>query len=283
MKVRIGGVPEHFNLPWQLALEDGAFKQGGIDLVWQVYPGGTGAMHNALKYDQLDLAILLTEGFIAAVSSGLEARIVKQYIDSPLQWGIYSGVNSGINPFLRNGKERYAISRLGSGSHLMPQIHAQQESVHINENQFIVVDDLHNAITSLNRNETQFFYWEKYTSLPFVKSNQLKMVSEFSAPWSSFLIAGNTSFVKQYSAELKKTFDIIDAYTQKAKADKSFIDEVCKRFTLTHAEAVEWLENVVWHTGTDLNDCLLANATTALKNTGIINNLINPVAYLHTL
>lgn len=35
VQIRIGGVPEHFNLPWHLAIEDGAFKEAGIDLQWQ--------------------------------------------------------------------------------------------------------------------------------------------------------------------------------------------------------------------------------------------------------
>ncbi|MEN8797763.1 MAG: ABC transporter substrate-binding protein, partial [Flavobacteriaceae bacterium] len=33
-KVRIVGVPEHFNLPWLFALEDGAFADRGIELQW---------------------------------------------------------------------------------------------------------------------------------------------------------------------------------------------------------------------------------------------------------
>ena len=40
--VRIIGVPEHFNLPWHLAMEEGAFAERGIDLIWTDVPEGTG-------------------------------------------------------------------------------------------------------------------------------------------------------------------------------------------------------------------------------------------------
>ena len=31
MKVRVGGVPEHFNLAWHLAIEQGHFANKGIE------------------------------------------------------------------------------------------------------------------------------------------------------------------------------------------------------------------------------------------------------------
>ncbi len=32
--VRIAGVPEHFNLPWHLCIENGEFDEVAIDLQW---------------------------------------------------------------------------------------------------------------------------------------------------------------------------------------------------------------------------------------------------------
>jgi len=40
--LRVGGVPEHFNLPWQLAAERDVFSNHEIDLSWTMYAGGTG-------------------------------------------------------------------------------------------------------------------------------------------------------------------------------------------------------------------------------------------------
>ncbi|HCO82598.1 MAG TPA: ABC transporter substrate-binding protein, partial [Arenibacter sp.] len=38
--VNIIGVPEHFNFPWQLAIEEGGFGARGINLNWTDIPEG---------------------------------------------------------------------------------------------------------------------------------------------------------------------------------------------------------------------------------------------------
>lgn len=35
--INIGGVPEHFNLPWKLANDYGLFKKANVDFNWQFY------------------------------------------------------------------------------------------------------------------------------------------------------------------------------------------------------------------------------------------------------
>ena len=58
--LRVGGVPEHFNLPIHLAIERGDFNSRGIKVEWVDFPGGTGAMTKALREGTIDVCILLT-------------------------------------------------------------------------------------------------------------------------------------------------------------------------------------------------------------------------------
>ena len=83
-KVRIGGVPEHFNLPWHLAMEKGKFAELGIEVEWISFPGGTGAMTRALREGTVDICILLTEGIISDILKGNPSKIISQYIKTPL-------------------------------------------------------------------------------------------------------------------------------------------------------------------------------------------------------
>ena len=53
--VKIVGVPEHFNFPWLMAIEEGAFKTRGIDLVWTDIPEGTGKMSEMLENGQAEI------------------------------------------------------------------------------------------------------------------------------------------------------------------------------------------------------------------------------------
>ncbi|MEJ2005679.1 MAG: uracil-DNA glycosylase, partial [Cyclobacteriaceae bacterium] len=165
--IRVGGVPEHFNYPWHLAMEKGKFRGAGLDISWQSYPGGTGAMTKALREGTCDVCMVLTEGAIADIIQGNPSRIISGYVKTPLIWGIHTSPKNNIEPddiFSRN----IAISRRGSGSHLMPVVHALGEGKSIQNKQFVLVNDLQGAISSISSLESDIFYWEKYTTKPYV-------------------------------------------------------------------------------------------------------------------
>ncbi len=52
-QIILGGVPEHFNLPWHMGIEKGKFSKKGVDLKWLDFPDGTGAMCQALRDKKL--------------------------------------------------------------------------------------------------------------------------------------------------------------------------------------------------------------------------------------
>ena len=56
--MKIGGVPEHFNLPWLRLVESRALDDLGVS--WRDVPEGSGAMAAALRAGELDAAMLLT-------------------------------------------------------------------------------------------------------------------------------------------------------------------------------------------------------------------------------
>ena len=58
-KITICGVPEHFNLPWHFAIEESAFEERGMELIWRDIPEGTGKMAKLLESGETDLAIIL--------------------------------------------------------------------------------------------------------------------------------------------------------------------------------------------------------------------------------
>ncbi|HET8697384.1 MAG TPA: ABC transporter substrate-binding protein, partial [Gammaproteobacteria bacterium] len=114
-------MPEHFNLPWHLALDAGA--PGGVAAQWQDFPDGSGAMAEALRERRLDAAMLLTEGAVAGIARSGGFKIVSLYTESPLLWGIHVPASSRFRAVADIAGARYAISRRGSGSHLMAFVH----------------------------------------------------------------------------------------------------------------------------------------------------------------
>ncbi len=269
--LRVGGVPEHFNLPWQLAAERDVFTAENIDLAWTVYAGGTGAMTKALSNGELDVAVLLTEGFIAAADQGLKARIAKVYIESPLVWGIYTGTNSKIRNVSHGLTEKYSISRFGSGSHLMAMIHASQNGHSLNNDQFVVVNSLHGAAESLVRNETQLFFWEKFMTRPYVKSGELSLIGEFSAPWSSFLIICSDQVIKEKVDLVQKLLTVMNAECISFKQDNSSVIHLRKKFDMNMSEARNWLRDTQWNYDYHIEQKSLDNAKTALMSVNMCN------------
>ncbi|MFK7900015.1 MAG: ABC transporter substrate-binding protein, partial [Cyclobacteriaceae bacterium] len=95
-RFNIGGVPEHFNLPWHLCIEDGTFESKNLTVYWKDFPGGTGAMCQALRNKEIDIAIVLTEGAIYDIAQGNNSKIISWYVTSPLIWGIHTAASSKI-------------------------------------------------------------------------------------------------------------------------------------------------------------------------------------------
>jgi ABC-type nitrate/sulfonate/bicarbonate transport system substrate-binding protein len=269
--IKIGGVPEHFNLPWIQAFEQNKSQSLGAEISWNFFPGGTGAMTQALSNGSLDVAILLTEGYMAAYQKGLDAKIIQCYIESPLQWGIYSNKKNTVT---FDNDTKIAISRKGSGSHLMPLIHAEQLGVSLNENQFKVVHHLDDGIKSLSE-DCDYFYWEKWMTQPFVDQGLVKKVGEFSAPWSGFLVVATQSCIHQNSDILQKIIDMIQKQVKLFIADDQSPSIIEKKFHLNIDEAKEWIGQQKWNLNHDISKLGLQNAHTALTQIGIDMSKVN--------
>ncbi len=278
--LKIGGVPEHFNLPWQLALEKGLFDRAEIPLEWSFYAGGTGAMTAALKRGDLDMAILLTEGFVSAINSGLEAGIVRTYIQSPLVWGIYTGVQNSLHDLRQQHELNYAVSRFGSGSHLMAMIHADQREIAIAQDKFVIVNSLHGALDSLEALQSDVFYWEKFMTRPFVKTGQLREIGQFHAPWSGFLIVASAQALEEKGELIKGTLDMMIPECIDFKQNPKSIRKLTSRFDMNENEASAWLEDTIWNNGYDVEWNSLVNAKNALAKIGFCREDLDLHSYL---
>ena len=124
INLKVGGVPEHFNYPWYITLKNKEYDKHNINLRWKDYPGGTGQMCKALREGSVDIAIVLTEGIIKDIAAGNPSKILQTYIKTPLIWGIHVGAKSSFQKIEDLENATIAISRFGSGSHLMAIVKA---------------------------------------------------------------------------------------------------------------------------------------------------------------
>jgi hypothetical protein len=273
--IRVGGVPEHFNLPWQRAAERDIFSGLNIDLSWTMYAGGTGAMTEALRNNSLDIAILLTEGFLAGACAGLQAKIAKVYIDTPLVWGIYTAADSDFDFSQDLYRAPLAISRFGSGSHLMSMIHAQERNQPLTKSNFNIVNSLHGAVDSLSSHASSFFYWEKFMTRPHVKSGELKQAGEFSAPWSSFLLVVSEESLRLKKDAILRLLELMNLECIAFKQDNHSAIALSKRFDMTLPEARKWLAETQWNYDFNVDRKSLENAMRALMTIDMCNESLH--------
>ena len=274
MKIRIGGVPEHFNLPIHLAIEQKYFEQADIELEWITYKGGTGQMTKALRDGEVDICIVLTEGIIADIINGNPSKIISEYVTSPLTWGIHTGKENPLNSDKDIFSKQYAISRFGSGSHLMAVVHAHQHNQNIQQSQFKVIKNLDGALHSLSTLDSDVFYWEKYTTQPYIDNGQLKRIGEYPTPWSCFVIAATDHILEKAPLEVHNLLKIINFSNYQFMLSTHAILQVRDRYNLNLEDAKEWYINTTWATDNHIDNQMINKVVIALKAADILDENI---------
>jgi ABC-type nitrate/sulfonate/bicarbonate transport system substrate-binding protein len=274
-KVRVGGVPEHFNLAWHLANENDLFTNEGIEIQWRDVPGGTGAMCNALRENELDIAIALTEGVISDIVAGNPSRIIQFFVNSPLRWGIYTSVKNPIHHLSQIAGKRYAISRYKSGSHLMAFVNARNLGFSIEpNNDFVVVGNIDGARKSLANLESDVFMWEKYMTKPLVDSGEFRFLGECSTPWPCFAVVASNKILQEDPAIVVKVMEVVNntCYNLKNREQEA-TKMVAWRYNLKLADAQQWFSELEYNYNEVIDEIQLTGILNDLKSLGIIDTL----------
>ena len=245
--VRIGGVPEHFNYGWYLALKQGHFKQQQINVRWKDYFGGTGQMTKALRDNEIDMAVILTEGIIKDITEGNPSKIVQIFVQSPLVWGIHVAEDSAFNDLNSLKGQRAAISRYGSGSHLMAYVNALKlEWDTASDLNFEVVKDLEGAVRTLSQHKADYFMWEKFTTKPLVDQKIFRRLGECPTPWSCFVIAVRNDFITAEKETLQRILKVINSITRSFKNIPLIENIISERYQQRKEDVIAWLELTEW-------------------------------------
>lgn len=244
--VRIIGVPEHFNLPWHLCIENGEFDEVGIDLQWTDIPEGTGKMCQMLRNNEADIAVILTEGIIKDIVSGNDSSIVQIYVQSPLIWGIHVDANSKFNKLTDLENTTSAISRIGSGSHLMSFINAKQQNWDTSTLKFEIVNTIDGAVEALNQGKADYFMWERFMTKPLVDNGTFRRIADCPTPWPCFVIAVRNEFLNNNNSTIELILEIINNTTIEFKSIPSIDKTLASRYNQKLEDIQEWLRLTRW-------------------------------------
>ncbi len=280
--IKVGGVPEHFNLPWHQCIEEEKFKKEGLNIIWKDFPGGTGAMTKALRNGEIDVAVILTEGITKDIISGNESKIIQTYIGSPLIWGIHVDAASEYNSTEELKNTKAAISRNGSGSHLMAYVNAENHNWVPSELDFEVVGDISGAVKALKEDKAQYFMWEHFTTKPLVDNHTFRRLADCPTPWPCFVIAARNEAIKYDCQELKLMLNILNQQTRNFKEIPNIDQTLADRYEQKPEDIRKWLSMTTW-SNEQLSQEELEGIQQKLLQLGLISKKLEASELIHNL
>ena len=268
--LKIAGVPEHFNLPWHLCLENDEFATANIDLQWADVPEGTGKLCQMLRSGETDIAVILTEGMVKDIVGGNPSKIVQVYVESPLLWGIHVAANSRFKTSADLQYAKVAISRIGSGSQLMAYVNAEQNGWKTADLQFEIVNTIDGAVESLTAGKSDYFMWEHFMTKPLVDQGIFRRLGDCPTPWPCFVIAVREEVLEQHAADILEVLKIINKKTRAFKNLPNIDGILASRYKLKITDIQEWLSLTHWSQN-QLQEEVLNKVQNQLLDLSLIN------------
>ena len=282
--LRIAFVPEHFSTPLAFAV-----KKFNLEAILHPYPSGTGAMISALCTNEVDVAIGLTEGFIAGLgkpdvllsdgsSGGSDGgyRLIGTYVTTPLCWAILAGAQEGTPSSVAELKDaRIGVSRIGSGSHVMGYVLADSQGWLSGSGPWAstrVLDNFAGLIKGVGQDGTaDFFMWETFTSSRAIKRGDIKKVGEIYTPWASWLIVASTK-VAADDPRIEDMFAKVDEGVKQFREQQDeAVEHICSTMDYSEEDARKWLTTVKFQDGVKGVDISLVDGCIAiLRKAGVL-------------
>ena len=270
--IKIAGVPEHFNLPWHLAIENKVFEAENIDLQWTDVPEGTGKMCQMLRNGETDIAVILTEGIVKDIVAGNPSKIVQVYVDSPLIWGIHVAANSDYNTLADIENTKVAISRLGSGSQLMAYVNANNQGWKTDNLKFEIVNTIDGAVEALSNGTADYFMWERFMTKPLVDKGIFRKIADCPTPWPCFVIAVRNEILENNPEAIQQILHIINKMTTSFKSISGIDSILAFEYHQKINDIQEWLSLTEWSQG-QLSPEMLNNIQNQLLELKIIDKI----------
>ncbi|KAJ5146445.1 uncharacterized protein N7515_001009 [Penicillium bovifimosum] len=303
--IRIGYVPEHYLTPLHLALRSPAVSSFPFKIALTPFPSGTGHMITSLRGNEIDIAIGLTEGWVAGLAGKQQTsqnstdggyKVVGHWVDNPLRWAIVTGRNRDeINGVSDLKGQRVGVSRLGSGSHIMSFVLAQQQGWNADSLTTVPLGPfgpLRDGVSGLDAAKpeqaanpsAEFFMWEEFTTKPYFHptaekpSPPLKKIGEIFTPWPSWLIVASTAMFPdpEHDSRLDSLFRAFDQGIKDFNADTKRVVGLLGTGELgcnyIEEDATEWLKDVKFTDATrGVDEGIIGGVVDVLKVAGVID------------
>ncbi|KAL8874927.1 MAG: hypothetical protein Q9198_006649 [Flavoplaca austrocitrina] len=216
-------------------------------------------MVTALRAGELDIAIGLTEGWIAAIAKEFSAhqatekppsdndfKVVGTFVETPLCWAISTGYSREYITDVQDliGK-KLGVSRIGSGSYVMSYVLKDREGWD-QPFECVPLQTFEALRKGVNDGTVDFFMWEYFTSKRYYSSDTLhpvKKVGEIYTPWPSWKIVARIPLIDTPA---------LDSFLDKVNAGTKYFEEhqeeavqyISTKLDYEEEDAKEWMKTV---------------------------------------
>ncbi|CAI5755983.1 unnamed protein product [Candida verbasci] len=247
--LRVAYVPEHFSTPLFLAEKQGYYLNANLKIEFTPVKEGSGKLIQLLNSNEIDIAIGLTEAFIANIGQGNDKiKLLDTYVLSPLLWAISTGYNRDELKSASdlNEASNVGISRYGSGSYIMSFVLAQEQlKLQSGFSNFNELSNFLNLRNAVNSKDADFFMWEYFTSKKYYDNKEIKKIGEIYTPWPSWVITSTSKIYNEDKESLKKFINAVFKginYFNEHKEES--IEYIYNNFDYSKEDAQEWIKTV---------------------------------------
>ena len=125
-----------------------------------------------------------------------------------------------------------------------------------------VIHSLNGARESFKSGDTDVFFWEKYTTQPFVDNGEMRRIGEYPTPWPCFVIAASEEGMKEKNTLIHKVLRIVyDEITLLTENPATLIETIATEYHLKPEQVKKWYQELDWATIVDpkrlIDDILL--------------------------
>ena len=131
--------------------------------------------------------------------------------------GIHVGAKSKCTSVNDLENSRAAISRFGSGSHLIAYVNADNYKWDLAKQKFEVVKNLDGGRAYLADGKADYFLWEKFTTKPFVDKGEFRIIGKCPTPWPSFVVAVREELLLTHNTEIEQILKIVNESCSQVK------------------------------------------------------------------
>ncbi|EGW33903.1 uncharacterized protein SPAPADRAFT_59279 [Spathaspora passalidarum NRRL Y-27907] len=285
--LKVAYIPEHFSTPLFFAQQQGFYQANGLSIEFVKVIEGSGRLINLLNAGEVDIAIGLTEAFVADLGKGNDKyKLIDTYVSSPLLWAISTGFNRDeLTDAKQLEGKKIGISRIGSGSQIMSFVLAHSLKFTQEFSEFPILSNFKNLRDSVNQKfadgdelkNSDAFMWEYFTSKRYYDNHEIKQIGEIYTPWPSWVINANAESLASKKTEIK---NFIAAVNQGIQYYQGHIDEaveyISTNLDYSAEDAKEWTKTVKFNQNVGKApldwDSIVVKTSEILKLAGVLTD-----------